>query len=78
MTKDKLWPAYSIRGAVTEHQYTGLTKRELFAIKALQGMLSHPESLNPDYFDCNGEHYMDVLTGRAYRLADAMLKAGEE
>lgn len=51
----------------------GLTHRDYIAIKALQGMLSNSEfsiqacNFNPEY-----------LAKKAYKIADLMLKAGEE
>lgn len=33
-------PAYPIKGALVEHQYSGLSKREIFAMTAMQGLIS--------------------------------------
>lgn len=54
--------------------FGGLTKREAFALAALQGIVD---------FDHQGDggtrsaNTPDYIAGNAYRLADAMLKAGE-
>ena len=44
--------------------YTGMTLRDYFAAKALQGLLSNR----------NAEAAIDEFAVKAYRMADAMLK----
>lgn len=62
----------------------GLTKRELFAASALQGLLSRDIIR---HHDCNDHHNHAVMnplenyeqqSRRAFEYADAMLKAGEK
>ena len=43
--------------------YTGLTKREMFAMAAMQGILSNP----------NDRYTYDQLAGHAVNYADALL-----
>lgn len=54
----------------------GMTLRDYFAAKALQGILS--ECANPRYgthMEPLAEHHFDGVSQSAYRMADAMLKA---
>jgi hypothetical protein len=48
--------------------YTGMTLRDYFAAKAMQGLLS----------DSNVTAKPDVFASYAYEVADAMLRAREE
>jgi len=50
----------------------GLTMRDYFAAKALNGMLNQWHRSGIGYVDC-----MDVLATNAYQVADAMLKERE-
>ena len=50
-------------------QYSGMTLRDYFAAKALQGMLA-------GFPDADGAHY-PALAKLAYAIADEMLKARE-
>ena len=47
--------------------YTGMTLRDYFAAKTLQGLLSNR----------NAEAAIDEFAAKSYRMADAMLKARE-
>lgn len=56
---------------ITNHKWLsseGMTLRDYFAAKAMQGMLAEP---NADYY------HADLAKG-AYEIADAMLKAREQ
>jgi len=46
--------------------YYGMTLRDYFAAKAMQGLVVNGENINPP-----------ILAGYAYELADAMLRARE-
>lgn len=76
-------PAFPIRGSAQEHQFCGLSQRDYFAAKALQGAIAggvevvkavvlsglkqHGELLTPD----------QALARATYDMADAMLEARE-
>jgi hypothetical protein len=51
------------------HEYTGMTLRDYFAAKAMQGCLAN--SL------LGGNTSVDAVAADAYKVADAMLKARE-
>ena len=61
-------PAFPIRGGLHEHQFIGMSLRDYFAAKAMQGFLS---SYQNGAVDCGLAHLADD----AYDMADAMLKA---
>jgi hypothetical protein len=56
---------------IEEYPY-GLTKREYFAAKAMQGIFAS----NAEH-DHKDEHIFDAVAEAAYKQADAMLKARE-
>lgn len=61
----------------------GMTLRDYFAAKALQGYISargwHPDFVFPTDFNFDdGKRAADAVTVSAYKWADAMLKAREE
>jgi hypothetical protein len=55
---------------VIEVDYQGMTLRDYFAAKAMQGIMSDPIEVQP--------YTNDELAQWAYQVADAMLKAREE
>jgi hypothetical protein len=55
--------------AFPAHGYEGMTLRDYFAAKAMQGLLSR---IGHDKINVH-----DVLAQRTYQIADAMLKARE-
>ncbi|GKI83995.1 hypothetical protein [Klebsiella variicola] len=62
-------PAYPTQG------YEGLTLRDYFAAKAMQGWLaSYPESNQHPV----ATHHENMVAELSYMMADAMLKAREE
>ncbi len=62
-------PAYPTQG------YEGLTLRDYFAAKAMQGWLaSYPEGID---HPATNEHDF-IIAGLSYLMADAMLKAREK
>ncbi|HIB0170638.1 TPA: hypothetical protein ACWSZU_002332 [Escherichia coli] len=62
-------PAYPTQG------YEGLTVRDYFAAKAMQGWLaSYPESEQHPV----ATHHENMVAELSYLMADAMLKAREE
>lgn len=63
----------NLRGSQTSNfsgYEMGLTKREYFAAKALQGLIS-----NPNYFSCDKNMILEKeISKRAFSLADDMIK----
>jgi hypothetical protein len=54
----------------------GMTLRDYFAAKALQGMFANPADGHENY-DLNYEDYTKEIARCAYKMADAMMKARE-
>lgn len=50
----------------------GLTKREMFAIHAMQGITSN------DFSNCTGFNWATYIAGASVRLADALLEELEK
>lgn len=68
MSKETDIPAFPVPDSEYQIQDTGMTLRDYFAAKAVQGMLS-----NPEWNHWSTEHHAEY----AYGVADAMLKARE-
>lgn len=69
MSQNNGGPAYPTQG------YEGLTVRDYFAAKAMQGWLaSYPESNQHPV----ATHHENMVAELSYLMADAMLKAREE
>ena len=68
-------PAFPIVGqwGVTEQ---GMTLRDYFAAKAMQGMFANPDDSHEQY-DLNYKDYTEEIARCAYCMADAMMKARE-
>jgi hypothetical protein len=64
--QDHITPAFPQRTDATL-SYSGMTLRDYFAAKAMQGLLSNR----------NAEAAIDEFARKSYRMADAMLKARE-
>ena len=58
-------PAFPSHGSMGEVTHEGMTLRDYFAAKAMQGILADSDVDLPE----------DILSQSAYRVADAMLKA---
>lgn len=71
MSKETGGPAFPSEGVVTNDGilYDGMTLRDYFAAKAMQGMLAE---------NGGGAVGNDKLAEFAYHLADAMIKAREK
>jgi hypothetical protein len=68
-------PAFPSHGSMGEVAQEGMTLRDYFAAKAMQGLFSCP-----DWLDGAGEE-VDVpncMASAAYAMADAMLKARQK
>ena len=61
---------YDGQNNVLQYQEEGMTLRDYFAAKAMQGMLS-----NPGMWDLLNERHAQSVAKDAYIMADAMLKA---
>jgi hypothetical protein len=57
-----------------EVQWTGMTLRDYFAAKAMQGLMSDPRTT----VDISGDYIFQQRAKSCYIIADAMLKAREE
>jgi len=65
------------------HNVSGMTLRDYFAAKAMQGYISargwHPDFVFPEDFSFDeGKRAADAVSVSAYKWADEMLKAREE
>jgi hypothetical protein len=61
--------------SVFDHE-RGMTLRDYFAAKAMQGMFANPDDGHENY-DLSYEDYVKEIARCAYKMADAMLKARE-
>jgi hypothetical protein len=55
----------------------GMTLRDYFAAKAMQGMFANPDDSHENY-DLDYDSYTKEISRCAYVMADAMLKAREQ
>ena len=63
-------PAFPFRGIhATDEQHDGMTLRDYFAAKAMQGMMANSEITRPDEVK---------ICDAAYKIADAMLDEREQ
>jgi hypothetical protein len=58
--------------------YSGMTLRDYFAAKAMQGYISNPTVTQTLADNLTDEHPLVYITEMAYEAADAMLKQREE
>lgn len=56
---------------------SGMTLRDYFAAKALNGMFANPDDSHENY-DLSYDDYVKEIARCAYKMADAMLKARKE
>ena len=54
----------------------GMTLRDYFAAKAMQGMFANPDDSHENY-DLSYDDYVKEIASCAYKMANAMLKARE-
>ena len=64
-------PMFAVGHAKYEAQRQGLTLRDYFAAKAMQGFITNLDTRRTDFID------VPQLAKSAYHIADAMLKARE-
>ncbi|HGV3853567.1 TPA: hypothetical protein ACNG1O_003242 [Escherichia coli] len=67
MTNNNGGPAFPVAGSEHNYPIEGMTLRDFFAAKAMQGRLANPDWLCSD----------DRIATEAYQIADAMLRARE-
>jgi len=74
MSKNTGGPAFPIPGLQDDAEFNGMTLRDYFAAKVLQGYLSGDCSWRDnDYVPENGLSIMGNNARMAYQIADAML-----
>lgn len=77
MNQEFAFPAFhSIDGNWNQEphpDYMGMTLRDYFAAKALQGILANPKT-HDLHNDAKDIHLGEVIANTAYSLADSMLK----
>jgi hypothetical protein len=56
---------------------SGITIRDYFAAKALQGMFANPDDSH-EHYDLSYEDYVKEIARCSYKMADAMLAAREK
>ena len=56
----------------------GMSLRDYFAAKALQGMCANPDDSHENYVHLDYDDYAKEITRCAYIMADAMLEAREK
>ncbi len=70
MSRDTGGPAFPIKGPIMTSDEQGMTLRDYFAAKAMQGLFSCGKA--------HDEHTAHVTAKASYLMADAMLKARGE
>ena len=71
MNKETGGPAFPLKGPSMQSDACGMTLRDYFATRAMQGFV--------DEVGCNSDQkWFDEIAEGAYKVADAMLKAREK
>ena len=67
-------------GVSQEYSYPGMSLRDYFAAKAMQGIISNTDAVNGLKLDPDrvGQKLKDAISQSAYRYADAMLEARKQ
>ena len=74
MTTDTGGPAFPCHPGIENPIYDGMTLRDYFAAKVIQGICANPDDIHvPE--DETYDQYVDEISRSAYKIADAMLKA---
>jgi hypothetical protein len=71
-------PVASSGLAIYETEHTGMTLRDYFAAKAMQGDWAAQNELTGEYTNFMKEEQYQLAAERFYRMADAMLKEREK
>ena len=67
-------PAFPCHPGIENPIYDGMTLRDYFAAKVIQGICANPDDIHvPE--DETYDQYVDEISRSAYKIADAMLKA---
>ena len=83
MNDQPAFPVFPETGAGHAAAFQGMTLRDYFAAKAMQGFLAakawHPDFNYPADFNFDaGKRAADAVSEAAYKYADQMLKAREQ
>jgi len=72
-------PAFPVEVIYTQEneKFNGMTLRDYFAAKAMQGMFANPDDSHENY-DLSYDDYVKEIARCAHKMADAMMKAREE
>ena len=72
-------PAFPLEVIYTQEneRFNGMTLRDYFAAKAMQGMFANPDDSHENY-DLSYEDYVKEIARCSYKMADAMMKAREQ
>jgi hypothetical protein len=74
MTTDTGGPAFPCHPGIENPIYDGMSLRDYFAAKVIQGICANPDDIHvPE--DETYDQYVDEISRSAYKIADAMLKA---
>jgi hypothetical protein len=68
------FPVFPETGSGHASAFQGMTLRDYFAAKAMQGMFANPDDSHEQY-DLNYKDYTEEIARCAYCMADAMMKA---
>jgi hypothetical protein len=72
--KDTGGPAFPCHPGIENPIYDGMSLRDYFAAKVIQGICANPDDIHvPE--DETYDQYVDEISRSAYKIADAMLKA---
>ena len=72
-------PAFPLHNHGTQTlgmHFTGMTLRDYFAAKAMQGMFANPDDSHENY-DLSYDDYVKEIARCAHKMADAMIKSRE-
>jgi len=73
MTNKTGGPAFPVGEEALMRNLQGMTLRDYFAAKAMQGMFANPEDIHNPYQETYDE-YVKEIARCAYMMADAMLE----
>ena len=74
MTTETGGPAFPCHPGIENPIYDGMSLRDYFAAKVIQGICANPDDIHvPE--DETYDQYVDEISRSAYKIADAMLKA---
>ena len=71
-------PAFPLEHSRTSSLHDGMTLRDYFAAKAMQGHIVASMSALATHYKTNPDAVSPLIAAAAYEMADAMLKAREQ